>query len=599
MNSVMYDTENPKSNIVSGDVSRNIKSSVLRTLKDAIIHSMGPAGSNTMILKGSNSAEMTAEYTKDGNKIIKSILFSNPIEMAIQTEMEEITTRVERIVGDGTSSAVILSSILFDLFVKEFANDHQTTVSNPYHIMREFEHAVEAIKKQIIYQGRGCTLDDIYNITYISTNGNDDLADQMTQIYEKYGMDVFIDVSASTNGNSYIGEYDGLTIDVGYSDPAYINTGEGVSRLHNPHIYSFDDSIDTPTMGNFMEKIILENVMMKIGKDGSVKECIPTVIMAPRISRDKSSLIRRVVEMFHSYGDAFTQKPPLLIITNIAGESTNIYQNIAQLCGCKPIKKYIDPEMEKSDQENGSAPTLENITEFYGTCELLESDAVNSKFVNPSKMYKKKEDGSFENDSDGKKIFTETYISLVTYLEVEMNKALSTGNEIGVAASLKRQLNALKCNMVEFYVGGVSVSDRDAKRDLVEDAVLNCRSAAANGVGYGANYEGLRAVMTLLKGKDYKDNLYMGLILKAYREIITTLYASAYNQKQVESITFHIFDADEDCGPYNITTGKFDKKVLSSIMSDVVILDTVMKIIGIMFTSNQTIIQNPNINMYC
>ena len=31
----------------------------------------------------------------------------------------------------------------------------------------------------------------------------------------------------------------------------------------------------------------------------------------------------------------------------------------------KPIKKYIDPEVQEHDQKEGKAPTMDNIEEFF------------------------------------------------------------------------------------------------------------------------------------------------------------------------------------------------------------------------------------------
>ena len=49
--------------------------------------------------------------------------------------------------------------------------------------------------------------------------------------------------------------------------------------------------------------------------------------------------------------------------------------DISNLCGCKSIRKYIDPKMLIKDQETGNAPTVDNVFEFYGECEVVIADA--------------------------------------------------------------------------------------------------------------------------------------------------------------------------------------------------------------------------------
>ncbi len=606
LNKASYDLDNMQTNIVHKDKLKQIQSKTLSIMKDAIICSMGPAGSNTLILKGDGKLNVE-EYSKDGNKIISNIKFQNPIEQSIQSQVETATKRVEKKVGDGTSSIVVLSSIIFDLLLK--AEQEGRIAPNPYQVMRDFQTAVNTIKEEILSHKRDCTLEDIYNISLISTNGNADLADSMVEIYKDFGMNVFIDVSASLDEKNETRDYNGLTIDCGYSDHAFVNTNEGISRIINPRIYAFEDPVDSPEMINYFDKILRTNILENFNNP---EKWIPTVIMAPKISRDMAAQLRKLVDILNTYAETnYTQKPPILIVTNIFGISVNHYDHITSLCGCKKIRKYIDVSIQKKDQESGLAPTLDNVADFYGTAELVEADALITKFKSPDLMYEKIEitddDGKTEIqyvvDDDGKAITSKTYDSLINALESQLKRA-TTDNDVESIGSLQRQLNSLRANMVEFFVGGLSMIDREAAKDLVEDAVLNCRSAAANGVGFGANYEGYRAVSYLWEKAvgNYGDLVhpelteYYDIIASAYHEILNILYSTVLYGEELANVLDRVMDCED--GPYNISTQKFDGKVLTSIMSDVTILDIISKIITIMFTSNQALIQAPQFNLY-
>ena len=209
-----------------------------------------------------------------------------------------------------------------------------------------------------------------------------------------------------------------------------------------------------------------------------------------------SGLLRQLLGYLGQFtAEAATQKPPILIITNIDGISVNFVDHISQLCGCKMIAKYIDPAIRKEHQEKGLAPTLDNICdEWYGEAEAVEADSVTSKFINPSKMFVlDEEEGLIKVDEAGEPIHSNEYNAIIDFISAEINRLTTTGEHSGAIGSLKEQLNALKANMVEYLVGGLAVSDRNSAKDLVEDAVLNCRSAAKNGVGFGASYEGYLA----------------------------------------------------------------------------------------------------------
>lgn len=591
------------SNIVDNDILKKIQKKVLSILKDSIVNSMGPAGSNTLILRGNSYNDLVAEYSKDGKKIINNIKFKNPIEMSIQKEIYNITNRVETVVGDGTTSAVVLSSIIYDKILEIY-----DTFNNPYELIRIFKKVVDDVKDSILSMGRECTLEDIYNITYISTNGNAKLANDMKNIYDKFGMDVFIDVGVSNDENSYIKDYSGLTFEVGYSDNAYINTPDGTCRLYNPRIYTFGDPIDVPEMVGFFDKIINDNIM---SRDKS--EWIPTVIIAPKISRDMAANLRRLITMLNRYDkENYDQKPPLLIITNVFGINENHYDKISELCGCPRILKYISSDVQKADQEKGIAPTLDNISDFYGTTDMIESDASHTRFINPSKMYERDDDNNIKIDENGNFILSNTYTSIINYLTAEMNRAIESGEHGGVVGQLKRELNTLKSNMIEFLIGGISISDRDSQRDLVEDAVLNCRSAARNGVGFGANYQGYLGILKIYyRSIEKEDVLYMkifDILLESYQDIIKLLYSTIYDKDTtiykdiIDKLLCINMNELELCNcsicVYDIGRKEFNNKVLTSIMSDVSILDTISKIISLMLTSNQALVQDPSINIY-
>ena len=597
-------------NIVSGEKLKSIQRRVLQDLKDAIIHSMGPAGSNSLILRGSTDADIVAEYSKDGNKIIKHIKYQYPIEMAIKSEVENATRHIEKEVGDGTSSIVVMSSLIFDALCE--AEKDGKFPSNPYETMRIFKEVVSEISQSIKELGRECTLDDIYDIAYISTNGNDDIASQIEDIYRTYGMNVFIDVSASTNENTYVKSYNGVTIEAGYSDPAMINNVErGSARIrstaeHPVHVYHFAEPIDTPEQLALFQNIIESNIIeRRFNKRNPMLE-IPTVILAPQISRDVQAYMRRIVQMLHQFDESmYSQKPQLLIVTNYVGLDENYVDHISTLCGCKPIKKYIDDKIQKQDQEAGLAPTLDNVCEFYGVAGEVEADSVSTKFVDPSLMYETDENGDIVYDEDDNPIYSTTYNNIVTFLEAEYKSLASQGGHAGALGALKRQLNAIKSNMVELFIGGISISDRDSLRDLVEDAVLNTRSAAKNGVGYGANTMGYYVTTSWLQNKnlqqDKQKSIFVSLINNAYKEIIKSLYKTIINDENVlNNVLVEIMKHDGK--PLNMCPENpqdlYDGKVLTSIESEPVILDTISKIITIMFTANQAVLQAPSLAMH-
>ena len=190
------------------------------------------------------------------------------------------------------------------------------------------------------------------------------------------------------------------------------------------------------------------------------------------------------------------------------------------------------------------------------------------------------EDGSYSDE----------YNFIIKYLETQIQKAKNENAGITEIASLKRRLNSFKGSMVDFLVGGITLSDKVNIKASLEDAVLNCRSAVKDGVGYGANFMAL-SVLTEMKQDSESMDPIVNILYDAYVDIYRILYGDQYQDVVNGSI-------EEGC-PLNIRTNEYDGKVLSSIRSDVAILETINKILTLMFTCNQYLVQATVYNVYC
>ncbi len=274
------------------------------------------------------------------------------------------------------------------------------------------------------------------------------------------------------------------------------------------------------------------------------------------------------------------QRPPLLIITNLDSPDQEMYGDIVQMCGCKYIKKYIDPKLQAIDIEKGIAPTVDTVCEFYGSAKHVEADQFKTTFVQPAKMVETKEDGTIENTQD--------YNNLISFIETEIEKAYANKATYTEVHGLKRRLHSLKAALVDWLVGGLSAADRDARKASIEDAIKNCRSAAKDGVGYGANFEGFRASFELLETSEGLTHDFIEMIYDAYKDITVKLYGSTNTLDEATDIAAKSLVQGQ---PYNLRDEKLP--VLSSIKSDQIVLECIDKIITIMATSNQYICPEP------
>jgi len=588
------------SNIVPKNVLREVQLETIERIANALANSYGPSGSTTLIRKGDDvkGSGVTA-YTKDGHSILGAIKFNKPIEMSILDDLKDITRNTVKTVGDGTTSAVILSYEIFRA-LNEIISDHANFTEKA--VVAELQKVVKDITTIIENSKQKPTIDKIYQIALTSTDGNEEVASSIREIYEQFGLGVYIDVGISNTTNHMVKTYEGLTIDGGYFNPCFINRAkDAVSELQNPNIYIFEDPIDNNYTLNLCYKIVEQNLIAPLTKYNTLvqqgnqaeadaviaNELKATAIITPTFGRDIRSQMDSIIDMMSS--SKIEQRAPLTIITGMT--DVDRLADLAAMTGAKTIKKYVDPEVQKSDVENGIAPTLDNVaTEFGGKAELLVADTKTTKVINPELM--------FVNDEEGKRVFSSEYNNLLASLEAQLAQ-LDTVKESATEVNvLRRRIQSLKCNMVDYLIGGVSYTDRDALKDAVEDAVLNCRSAAKEGIGYAANFEGLRAAYEVAEVTSNLSPIREAVsnaVYKAYANTVARIYVDYMAVEDIEQDDL-IKTLIERNKPIDVTGN--DREVLSSIKTDPTTLQAIVDIVGLMFKTNQFLCPIPDMNTY-
>lgn len=588
------------SNIVPKNVLREVQLETIERIANALANSYGPSGSTTLIRKGDDvkGSGVTA-YTKDGHSILGAIKFNKPIEMSILDDLKDITRNTVKTVGDGTTSAVILSYEIFRV-LNEIISDHANFTEKA--VVAELQKVVKDITTIIENSKQKPTIDKIYQIALTSTDGNEEVANSIREIYEQFGLGVYIDVGISNTTNHMVKTYEGLTIDGGYFNPCFINRAkDAVSELQNPNIYIFEDPIDNNYTLNLCYKIVEQNLIAPLTKYNTLvqqgnqaeadaviaNELKATAIITPTFGRDIRSQMDSIIDMMSS--SKIEQRAPLTIITGMT--DVDRLADLAAMTGAKTIKKYVDPEVQKSDVEKGIAPTLDNVaSDFGGKAELLVADTKTTKVINPELM--------FVNDEEGKRVFSSEYNNLLASLEAQLAQ-LDTVKESATEVNvLRRRIQSLKCNMVDYLIGGVSYTDRDALKDAVEDAVLNCRSAAKEGIGYAANFEGLRAAYEVAEVTSNLSPIREAVsnaVYKAYANTVARIYVDYIAVEDIEQDDL-IKTLIERNKPIDVTGN--DREVLSSIKTDPTTLQAIVDIVGLMFKTNQFLCPIPDMNTY-
>jgi len=613
-----------KNNVINKEATRLFQSETLKGLAESILTSAGPMGSLSKIIlhmaqdpNSPNRNRPIVKYTKDGHSILSYITHCDNglLCNSVANDTYDVTAYVKKKTGDGSTGAVNMASLIFDNLIEI----ETETKLPPREIMKQFGQAVDLISEKIKSYAIPFTSDEAYNIAYISSNGDEEIALNIKQIYEEFGNDVFIDVDISTDEISRMKILDGMSINTGFNSPAYINNQQkGTANIQKPRIYYFRNTIDTPEQIELLASIIMNNILTPY-HTRQLQNVKPTVILAPHLANDTLVELNEVIKLMNMYNspELIANKPPLLVVTNInADEATD---DIAQLCGCPIIRKYQSTEQRDKDRSEGKAPTSTTITEeWYGTADVVESDAVSTKFINPKLKFSTKgkerkriceqnREKFVSEEDDDESVDSSEFKALVSSLEAMLKKEKNENATIDIIGRLERRIKSLKSKVVIYQVGGISVTKRDSVQDLVWDSVKNCRSAVKSGVGYGCNMEGYFACRELLERPTELDlsetNVkFIEMVFDSYRSYITKLYMFSFGIEQEDAeqlLDTNSRDSIIDIAKgYNEGDVEYSDSIKSSIDTDVVVLEAISKIVSLMMTSAQTIIPDPMLDSY-
>ena len=189
---------------------------------------------------------------------------------------------------------------------------------------------------------------------------------------------------------------------------------------------------------------------------------------------------------------------------------------------------------------------------------------------------------------------------------MQLAQAKQDGKDMSGIGNLRRRVHSMKANMVDLYIGGATPEERDNRFDAAEDAVLNCMSAAEHGYGWGANVQGLLAIKEVLSDEnttgDYKT--IAQLFYNSYLDLISKLYGSSLNElpecmaQASDEVKAMVEETNSKGIPVNLRTKQTDSLVLSSIRSDITVLEIVGKVVGMLVTTKQFLCQTPAHNIY-
>lgn len=200
-----------------------------QSITDIVAKTAGPFGSNVMLINGPN-----CRITKDGITVLRYIV--EPEEEADKIALSVIRSasdETNRKAGDGTTATCILANEIFQQGYQFL------TAGLNGNMLRNGILKASSIAQKIVTDSLSTPVKDdkdIYNVAKVSSNGSDEIAQILTDVFSKIGKDGMARVELSNTDKTFSNIVYGMTIDRGLESPYFANNDHGEAVLDNPII---------------------------------------------------------------------------------------------------------------------------------------------------------------------------------------------------------------------------------------------------------------------------------------------------------------------------------------------------------------------------
>ncbi|ONM20959.1 Chaperonin 60 subunit alpha 2 chloroplastic [Zea mays] len=258
--------------ISTGEACRRGLAAGIDKLADAVSVTLGPKGRNVVI-----DQDDVPKVINDGVTIAKAIELPNALEHAGATLLQEIASKTNSAVGDGTTTAIVLAREIINLGLLAVA-----TGANPVALRRGIDKAVHELIK--ILKSKCIpvsTKEDIKAVASISSGNDEYVGNLIADALEKIGPDGIIKIESSSSIYTTVEVQEGMKIDKGYISPYFItNQDKSIVEFENTRVLLTDQRVnDVQEILPLLEKTTQLSVPLLIIAEDVSHEVYSTLVL--------------------------------------------------------------------------------------------------------------------------------------------------------------------------------------------------------------------------------------------------------------------------------------------------------------------------------
>ncbi|MHC4262634.1 MAG: chaperonin GroEL [Planctomycetota bacterium] len=417
--------------ILFDDNARQKMRAGIEKLAKTVRVTMGPAGRNVILAKSFGAPAVT----KDGVSVAKEIDLSDPFENMGAKLVLEVSKKTNDVAGDGTTTATVLASAIFEQGLKFLAAD-----VNPVALRNGIDKAVTTAVGEIEGLSRKIkSRSEKAAIATISANNDANIGELLAEAFERVGDEGVITVEENTGLATELEVVEGMEFDKGYLSPYFAtDASKLVAELEDPLILIHEKKIS-----NARDLI---PVLEKGAQTGR-----PMLIIAEDIEGE--ALATLVINRLRGILNVCAVKAPGF------GERRKAYLgDIAALTGGTAITEELGRSIESVELSDLGTAKRVRVTKDATT--LVEGGGTKRTINDRCKQIR----AQIENTSS----------------DYDREK-------------LEERLAKLSGGVAVLKVGGDTEAEMKAMKDLVEDALNATRAAIQEGIVPGGGVALLRA----------------------------------------------------------------------------------------------------------
>ncbi|MDP6543167.1 MAG: chaperonin GroEL [Phycisphaerae bacterium] len=497
-------------------------------LAAAVKVTLGPTGRNVLLQKSFGSPKVT----KDGVTVSKEIDLPNPFENMGAKMANQVASKTNDVVGDGTTTAVVLAEAIMSEGLKNV-----TAGAHPMGLKRGVDLAVNAAVESIASQSKKVKdNDDLRKVATVSANWNEDIGKLIAEAFDRVGEKGVITVE---EGKSLVNELEvveGMQFDKGFLSPYFVT---------NPAA---------------MEAVMEDAYIL--------------------IVENKISAVRDIVPLLEKMATA--SKPLVIIAEDVEGEALaalviNRLRGILNVCAIKAPAFGDRRKAILGDIAVLTGGTV--ITEDTG----IKLETVELNMLGQAKRIVVSKDNTTIIEGSGK---TKDIKARAETIRKQIEKSTSDYDK----EKLNERLAKLTGGVAVIQAGAATEAEMKERKDLIDDAVHATRAAAEEGVVAGGGVVFLHAVQAVqaVRAKARGDEK-IGVDIVSRALVAPTTQIVGNTGEDGSVVVAEILERGKQIG-YNAATGEYKDMIKEGIIDPAkvarIALQNAASVAGLMLTTN-------------